>query len=260
MIQAAEDNGIKLMIAYRLHFEKTNLKTSEIANSGKLGDLRMFNSVFSMQVADPDNIRLQSTEQGGGTVYDIGIYCINAARYLFRDEPHEIFAYSANNGEKRFQQCDEMTTAVMRFPEERLASFMTSFGAADVSAYRIVGTKGHIRVDPAYEYAGELKQEVNIKEKTEEHKFEKRDQFAPELIYFSNCVLEGKDPEPSGYEGWADVRVIRAVYESAKSGRIVKLPPFSRKRRPTLQQEIKKPAVKEPELIHAQKPSGESED
>lgn len=258
MILAAEKNRIKLMIAYRLHFEKANLKTAEIANSGKIGDLRIFNSVFTMQVEE-GNIRLQSPEMGGGTVYDIGIYCINAARYLFRDEPQEVFAFSANNGEKRFEQCDEMTSAVMKFPKERLASFTCSFGAADISAYWIVGTKGHIRLDSAYEYAGELKQEVTIDSETEQHKFDKRDQFAPELIYFSSCILEDLDPEPSGYEGLADVRVIRAVHESANTGRPVKLGPFPRKQRPTLEQELKKPAVSEPELIHAQKP-GESED
>lgn len=259
MIRSAEKNRIKLMIAYRLHFEKANLKTAEIANSGKIGDLRIFDSVFTMQVEDEDNIRLESPEKGGGTVYDIGVYCINAARYLFRNEPQEVFAISANNGEKRFQQCDEMTSAVMKFPKERLASFTSSFGAADISAYRIVGTKGHIRLDPAYEYAGELKQEVTINNKTEQHKFEKRDQFAPEIVYFSRCILENQDPEPSGYEGLADVRVIRAIHESASSGRPVKLGPFLKKQRPTLQQEIKKPAVSEPELIHVQKPSGESE-
>lgn len=256
MIRAAEKNRIKLMIAYRLHFEKANLKTAEIANSGKIGDLRIFNSVFTMQVEE-GNIRLQSPEMGGGTIYDIGIYCINAARYLFRDEPQEVFAFSANNGEKRFEQCDEMTSAVMKFPKERFASFTCSFGAADISAYWIVGTKGHIRLDPAYEYAGELKQEVTIDSETEQHKFDKRDQFAPELLYFSSCILEDLDPEPSGYEGLADVRVIRAVHESANTGRPVKLGPFPRKQRPTLEQEIKKPAVSEPELIHAQKPSGE---
>jgi predicted dehydrogenase len=255
MIRAAEENQVRLMIAYRLHFEETNLKTAEMVNSGKLGDVRIFNSVFTMQVVDEDNIRLQSPEKGGGTVYDIGVYCINAARSLFSAEPEEVIAFSANNGEKRFQNCDEMTAALLRFPGERLASFSTSFGASDVSAYQIVGTKGDVRVDPAYEYAGELKQVVTIEGKTEDHTFSKRDQFAPELIYFSDCILQNRSPEPSGREGLADVRVIRAVYKSAETGEPVRLQPFTRAQRPSMHQEIKKRAVKEPELIHADKPS-----
>ena len=87
--------------------------------SGAIGEPRVFNSVFTMQVQE-GNIRLRR-ETGGGTLWDIGIYCINAARYLFRDEPEEVFAYTANNGEKRFREVEEMTSAVLRFPEDRLA-------------------------------------------------------------------------------------------------------------------------------------------
>jgi predicted dehydrogenase len=156
-------------------------------------------------------------------LWDIGIYCINAARNLFRDEPVEVFASTANNGEKRFREVDEMTTAVLRFPKERLASFTCSFGAADVSAYQVVGTKGDVRVDPAYEYKGELKQVITVEGRTRERVFPKRDQFAPELLHFSDCVLTGRDPQPGGREGLADVRIIRALYRSARTGRPVRL-------------------------------------
>lgn len=138
MIDAATRNNAKLMIAYRLHFEEANLRAIELTQSGKLGEIRAFSSVFTMQVKEGD-IRLQK-ELGGGTLFDIGVYCINAARHIFQAEPVEVFAFSANNGEKRFQQVDEMTSAILRFPEEMLASFTTSFGASDISAYQLVGT------------------------------------------------------------------------------------------------------------------------
>ena len=115
MIQAAENNRIKLMIAYRLHFEQANMTAVRLVRSGKIGVPRFFTSSFSMQVR-PDNIRTDR-EKGGGTLYDIGIYCINAARYLFGAEPTEVFAYSsANKKDPRFKEIDEMTSAVMRFP------------------------------------------------------------------------------------------------------------------------------------------------
>ena len=79
MIDAAFDGGIKLMVAYRLHFEEANLEAARIVRSGRLGEPRIFSSIFTMQVEDPDNIRLKAAS-GGGTLYDIGIYCINAAR------------------------------------------------------------------------------------------------------------------------------------------------------------------------------------
>lgn len=255
MIAAAKENRTRLMIAYRLHFEEANMKAVEIARSGKLGNLRAFNSLFTMQVKEGD-IRLQK-DLGGGTLYDIGIYCINAARYIFQAEPVEVFAWSANNGEKRFEEVDEMTSAILRFPDERLASFTSSFGASDVSAYQIVGSEGDLRVDPAYEFAGDLKHRLTIKGKTRERTFSKRDQFAPELLYFSDCVIKGQEPEPSGREGLADVRIIRALYHSAASGKPVKLDEFERDQRPTIKQEIHQPPVKKPRLVRAATPTRE---
>src|SRR5204863_7393366 len=111
--------------------------------------------IFTMQVRDQDNIRLKRA-LGGGTLYDIGIYCINAARYLFRDEPEEVLAFSASSEDPRFTEVDEITSGVLRFPGARLASFACSFGASDAGAYDLVGTRGSIRLDPAYEYAAPM--------------------------------------------------------------------------------------------------------
>jgi glucose-fructose oxidoreductase len=252
MIRSAEQGNVKLMVAYRLHFEKGNLEAVKIARSGKLGELKFFNSVFSMRVRE-GNIRLKR-KLGGGTLYDIGVYCINAARYLFRHEPHEVLAMTANTGEARFREVDEMTSAVLRFPGDRLASFTTCFGSADTSAYEIVGTKGSVRMEPAYELAEGLSQVVRIGDTTRRRHFAKRDQVAPELIYFSDCILHDREPEPSGKEGLADVRIIEALYHSAKAKRPVLLEPIDKRRRPGPEQEITRPGVRKPKLIHASSP------
>lgn len=258
MIRAAKENNVKLMIAYRLHFDKTNMQAVEIIKSGKIGEPRIFNSVFSQQVAE-GNVRLEPIANGGGTVYDMGIYCINAARYLFQDEPTEVVAFCANNGEKRFEQVDEMTSAIMRFSGDRLATFTSSFGAAPVSFFQVLGTKGNLRVDSAYSYQGELKQQLTIGNETQQQSFPAGDQFAAEIIYFSDCILTGKDPEPSGEEGLADVRIINAIVASAQTGKPVQLGEFREQTRPTAQQVIQRPPVEEqPDLIHASDPSGKS--
>ena len=255
MIRVCEENGVKLMVAYRLHFEEASLKAIDLVQGGRLGQPRLFNSVFTMQVKEGD-IRLNPRELGGGPLYDIGVYCINAVRNLFGAEPMEVVAFNSNNGERRFQQCEEMTAAILRFPgRERLASFTCSFNATDVGTYRVVGTKGELVMDPAYEYAEGLTQRVTIDGRTRERTFPKRDQFAPELISFSECILTGAAPEPSGWEGLADVRVIRALYRSADSGQPVSLPPFSKGDRPSLDQEIRRPPVRKPELVNSESPS-----
>jgi predicted dehydrogenase len=255
MMRAAAENNVKLMIAYRLHFNDANLHAVRVAQSGDLGDLRYFGSSFGLQVKE-GNIRTRTT-LGGGTLFDIGIYCINAARYLFRDEPIEVVGLTANNGEKRFAEIEEMTSAILRFPHESLAIFTCSFGSADVSHYDLVGTKGHLRLENAYEYQGKMKFVSKIDGKTSEKIFPPGDQFAPELIYFSDCILNDRRPEPSGNEGLADVRVINAIYESAEIGRAVRIEPVPKKRRPDETMEIKRPPVKGPELVDAGAPRTE---
>jgi predicted dehydrogenase len=255
MIRACDDHNVKLMIAYRLHFEEANMKAVELIRSGKIGEPRLFNSVFTQQVV-AGNIRLQQ-ELGGGTLYDIGIYCLNAARYLFRAEPIEAMAFTANNGEQRFKEVEEMTSVILRFPEDRLAAFTCSFGTASVNFYQVVGTKGDLRVAPAYDLAEELQHHLTINAKTKVRAFPKRDQFAPELLYFSDCTINDRKPEPSGTEGLIDVATIRALYRSAQTRKSVKLEGFGQKRRPTIRQEKKRPAVEMPKLIHAESPSGE---
>ena len=145
MIRAANAGDVKLMIAYRLHFEQANLEAIQVANSGRLGNLRIFNSTFAQEVAK-NNIRMtEPVEKGGGPVYDMGVYCINAARYLFQAEPLTVLASSANRGGKGFPWVDEMTSVVMRSPGERLATFTCSFGAFDVSRYTLVEPKERSR-------------------------------------------------------------------------------------------------------------------
>jgi len=249
MINACKKNRVKLMVAYRLHFEEINLNAIDLIRKGQIGEPKFFNSSFSMTVR-PGNIRTQA-DLGGGTLYDIGIYCINAARYLFRSEPTEVLAMSVNSGAKKLAEIDESSAAVLRFSDDRLAAFVTSFNAADVGSYEIVGTKGQIRVDPAYEYAEGLRYELTVNGKKKEKTIGKRDQFAPELLYFSDCILNDRTPEPSGEEGMQDVRIIQTLYRSAKMGRSVRIPPFANSKRPSTAQIIRRPGIRKPRLVKA---------
>jgi glucose-fructose oxidoreductase len=253
MIAAARRARTKLMVAYRLHFETVNLAAIDIARRGALGDLKFFNSSFSMTVRRGD-IRTKRA-YGGGTLYDIGVYCINAARNLFRAEPTEVSAISINNGGRTLAEIDETTAATLRFGNDHVATFITSFNAADVGAYRIVGTKGELHADPAYEYAAGLGFTLTIDGKSQQKKIGKRDQFAPELLYFSDCIITDRSPEPSGDEGLADVRIVQALYESSRIGRPIRLRPFKRPQRPTGRQRITRPGIRKPSLVKVQSAS-----
>jgi len=253
MIDEAQRANIKLMIAYRLHFEKGNLSAIQAIREGKIGEPRIFRSSFCQQVA-AGNSRLEA-DLKSGPLFDVGVYCINAARHLFRSEPEEVFAFAATAKDPRFAEVQEMSSAIMRFPGERLASFTCSFGAADRSAYEVIGTKGVLKMDPAYEMVGDLKCELTIDGKTQKSTYKKRDQFGPELVYFSNCILQNTEPEPGGVEGLADVRIINALLESQSSGKPVRLSAVNAGAQPSPDQEIHKPAVGKPQLVRAAAPS-----
>lgn len=253
IIAACAENRVKLMTAYRLHFEKANLEAIRILQSGRIGEPRVFQSLFSMQVRS-GNIRLKK-HLGGGTLYDIGIYCINAARYLFRSEPTEVFAASERNGDPRFREIDEMTSGVMRFPQNRLAVFTTSFGAADSAVYTVLGTKGTLRMSQAYEYSEAIELEVTVDGRIQRRSYALRDQFGPEILYFSDCILHDREPEPSGIEGLLDVHIIRSLYKSADIGHPVSIKELHRQHRPSARQEIHRPPVHHPPKIHASSPN-----
>jgi glucose-fructose oxidoreductase len=255
MIESCRAAGVKLMVGYRLHFEKANLEAVALVRAGTLGEPRLFHASLTQSV-EAGNFRLRGGE--GGPLYDVGIYCVNAARYLFRAEPVEVFGWHARREDQRFRESPEATSALLRFPDDRLATFICSFGAAGTSSYEIVGTKASLRVDPAFGIAEDLAHHLTRDGKTRTRTFAAREQFGPELVYFSRCILKRREPEPSGEEGLADVRILRAVERSAEEGRAIKLGPFLRERRPIPEQEIRRPLREKPKLVKVQDPSPSS--
>jgi predicted dehydrogenase len=253
MIAATDQAGVKLMIAYRLHFEQANLTAVELVRSGRIGEPRIFDATLTQEVRSGD-IRTRS-ETGGGALFDLGPYCVNAARYLFREEPTEVVALAVLGTDDDSSEVDETSGALLRFSEGRIAHFSVSQGATEVSCFRLIGTQGDLRLDPATSYEKELVHYLTIGGKTECRRFAKRDQFAAEIVYFSRCVQTNCDPEPSGWEGLADVRVLSAAARSAETGRSVTLPPFDRRVRPDMTQNIEKPPVREPKPPPARPPT-----
>jgi len=254
MIRACEQQHVKLMIGYRLHFQSANLIAIEIARGGELGDPRIFSSTFSMQVRD-GNVRVQP-RRGAGPLFDIGVYCVNAARYLFRAEPIEVQAMKLSGRDPRFQSVSEAFSVTMRFPHERVAQFTCSFGATERAHYELIGSEGVLTLDNAYDYTGEMHMHVNGKHGLKSRTFEPRDQVAAEIEYFARCIRENTDPEPSGWEGLADVRILAAIQKSTTFGRAVQIEPVLRPQRPHLGQEIAVgPTAPAAPLIGVQQPT-----
>jgi predicted dehydrogenase len=188
---------------------------------------------------------------------DMGPYPVNAVRHLFRAEPLEVFAFSARKEERRFDEIDEMFAVTMRFPEERLASFTVSYGANPIDQYRVVGTQGDLEVKPGFGFTDPLRHQLTVGTRVTEKVFPKTDQFGAETKYFSDCILDDREPEPNGEEGLADVRVLLAIEEALETG--VPKPitaRLERKVRPGREQIIRLPAVQSGELVDAAAPDG----
>ena len=110
-------------------------------------------------------------------------------------------------------------------------------------------------MEPAYGYAVELGLHVSAGGKTRHETFPKRDQFGAQIAYFSDCVQNNEQPEPSGYEGLADVRIIEALYRSAATQRPVAIEPVDKRQRPSAGQQIDMPPVEKQPLVHTESPS-----
>ena len=250
--QAVLANRVKLMIAYRLHFDPANIGAIKIIQSKKIGEARYITSEFGYHLKE-DNNRAHAIE-GTSPLHDMGIYCINACRYLFRAEPEQVSAFAVSSNPD-LPEIDQTVSAIMKFPGDRVASFTASFSSSPMSNYRVVGDKGDLFVENAYEYVGKLKHQLRIGEKVRRWTTQAGDQFAPELTYFSDCILRNRDIEPSGFEGLADVKIIEALHKSIQTGKVVRLKSTPISSYPNSRLQAKVLAHKKPKLINVESAS-----
>ena len=223
MIDAGKQAGKKLMVAYRCRYEPYNQEAIRIARSSELGPTQVIVADAGWNVTNPNQWRLQKDLSGGGSLMDIGIYALNASRYLTGEEPTEINAlmYTAP-GDPRFKEVEETINFQLRFPSGILANCTSSYGYVSQSHYRVIGTEGWLDMDPATWYTG-LRMRVGRKNTIEEIDLPVRDHFAMEMDHMSQCVMENKEPLTPGEEGLRDMKLMMAIYEAARSNKTVRV-------------------------------------
>lgn len=226
MIDACKEAKRKLMIAYRLHYEPLNLKAIEIVKNKEIGTPRMITAEagFNMRVQDPKNLpwRLNKKLAGGGPMLDIGIYALNATRYLTGEEPVEVNAQSYTPpNDPRFVDVEDMITWQLKFPSGILANCGTTYTASQ-NRFRVLGTDGWVDGEPFLSYQNLSMRKV-IKGKPEPVEVKQINHFAAEFDHMSECVMQDKEPLTPGEEGLKDLKVIEAIYEAIKSQKTVKI-------------------------------------
>ena len=223
MIDASRKAGRKLMVAYRCRYEPYNREAIRITRSHELGAPKVILADHGFNIGDPTQWRLKKDLAGGGSLMDIGIYSLQAARYLSGEEPNEVNAVMYNTpGDPRFKEVEETINFQLRFPSGVLANCTSSYGYAGQNHYRVVGTEGWLELDPATSYRG-LRMRVYRGNVTEERELPVRDHFALEMDHMSECVTENKEPLTPGEEGLRDLKVMMAIYEAANTGKTAKL-------------------------------------
>jgi len=219
MIDACKAADRKLGVGYRCRFEPHHLELVRLAREKEFGDLRVIESNFGFPLGDPTQWRIKKALSGGGALMDVGIYSLQATRYISGEEPTLISAFETKTDPKKFVDVDETMTWQAKFPSGVIGNCTTSFNSAGMGRIRAYAQKGSFGLDPAFNYGG-------IKGSRSDGKpleFPATDHFATEMDDFSRCIIENKPTKVSGEEGLRDIKLLMAIYESARTGKAVKV-------------------------------------
>ena len=218
MISACQAANRKLAIGYRCQYEPHHLKCVDLARKKELGAIKMIEAGFAFKIGDPKQWRLNKKLAGGGALMDVGVYALQACRYLTGEEPSVITAQETKTDATKFAQVDESITWLMQFPSGVLAYCSTSYNFNGLNRFNAFTENGFIRMDPAFSYNG------NRMETSQGRiELDVPDQFATEMDEFAKCILENRPSKVSGEEGLKDLLAVEAIYKSIETRTSVKV-------------------------------------
>lgn len=232
MIAACREAKRHLMIAYRSQYEPIDRSIAEMVRAGQLGKLRQFVASNVQNQGDARQWRLKKAMAGGGALVDVGIYCLNAARFLSGEEPVQVSATIVQpRDDPRFVEVEESASFMLTFPSGLVACCTSGYGSHSAKYFRMQGSDAWVAMDPAFAYGGLRTQQGRLiagHDTSTETQFPAKDQFALELDHFAYCIQNNVVPHTPGEEGLQDQRIVDAIYASALSnGKAVVIPPIS---------------------------------
>lgn len=223
MVASCRKQGVRLMIAYRKYFEPSSLALKHLITTGKLGPLRLIQSAFTIMIrpGKREGWGFDPALAGGGALPDVGVYCINTARWLTGLDPVEAEAYAWITDARFSEAIDQHMAFRLNFPGGLVMQAAASFGAAQASSLQVHGEKGWAALNPAYPWDEKRRLFGVVGGRRIEKTFGIVPEFAMELDAFAECIMKGHDPEPDGVQGLRDVAVMQAIYQAAHEGRTV---------------------------------------
>ncbi|MEH2069062.1 MAG: Gfo/Idh/MocA family oxidoreductase [Nostoc sp.] len=235
MIDACKQANRKLMIAYRCQYEPHHRAMIGMIRNKELGTIKVIQADNGQnQGGDLNQWRLKRALAGGGSLPDVGIYCLNATRYLTGEEPIAINAQTFTTpGDPRFKEVEESVTFQLQFPSGILGICSTSYGFHEARRFRVFGSDAWAQLDPGFSYNG-LRMMISRKSPTNsmaenisEVRIGEKNQFALEIDHMADCVIQNKQPHTPGEEGLQDQKLMALIYEAAQTGKTITLPRVS---------------------------------
>ena len=219
MIDECKKAGRQLAIAYRCHFEPNNLECVRLAREKVFGELRMIDSGFGFPIGDPTQWRLKKKLSGGGPLMDVGIYALQATRYLSGEEPVSVSGMTTVTDPVKFREVEESVVWEAKFPSGALARCSATYKFPGPNNFKAYAENGWFGLEPAFGYSGNHGRRSD----GQEIRLPQMDQFAAEMDDFAQCILENRPTKVPGEEGLRDVKIMMAIYQSARTGKAVHL-------------------------------------
>ena len=221
MIKACADARVKLMIAYRMQYEATQRAAIAMARGGELGTLRLLQAMNG-QNDSPGQWRQSKNLAGGGSLPDVGIYCLNAFRYLTGEEPVEVTGrVTRPPDDPRFREVEDVASFTATFPSGIVGVGTSAYSTHTTRTLQIMGDTASLTLDNAFAYEGlamRLSRKVGSIEAVDGRRWPAKNQFATEMDHFADAIRSDRMPHTPGQEGLADIRAIEAIYQSAAAG------------------------------------------
>ncbi len=215
MIAACDAAKRKLGVGYRCQFEPHHVEAIRLARENVFGPVRHIEAGFGFKIGDPKQWRLRKELAGGGALMDVGVYALQACRYISGEEPVEITAMETKTDAEKFAEVDETIQWSMKFPSGVTANCLTTYNFNGMNKFAAYAENGQFGIDSAYGYSGQKgwtsKAEVPLT-------FPDIDHFAAQMDAFSLAIREGAEFEPSGTEGLRDLLAVEAIYRSIANG------------------------------------------
>lgn len=231
MIAACKRAGVKLMIAYRMQYEPHARAAIRMAREGKLGGVQVMDMINNQDQGDPAQWRQEKRLAGGGSLPDVGLYCLNTARAVLGEEPVEVTATIwSPPDDPRFREVESNVAFTLRFPSGTIANCLSSYSTHRLSRLKLMGADAWAEMENAFDYQGQTLRVSRLDDgvnQVAERMIPRKNQFALELDHIATCVRQNLTPRTPGEEGLQDQVVMEAIYQAAREGRAVKLRPVA---------------------------------